>query len=130
MRILIFLYLITAALSLQAQTETGYYKLSKLKAEKSSKEEKTRIQFRFEGPDGQPAKSHVKFTMNTDTIIPAIDAQGTFDIYAKPGKYKFLFTTPGWYAVGTDSIQLKKDHPLSLFIHFEAREIPLNGLKK
>jgi hypothetical protein len=109
--------------------DTGYYKLTKLKSSTNEKTTTVGLNFKFEGPDLKPVRSHVKFLVNRDTIVPKMDVNGSYDLKVKPGKYKILFFTPGWYDVGTDSIDVKLNHPLSFFVHFEAKEMKFPGIQ-
>jgi hypothetical protein len=105
-----------------AQTKKGYT-ITKVAPYTGLVSDETRIIFTFVGPDGKPAKSHLKIVCNSDSAFPVIDALGNYTAELDPGKYKMRFSVPFWNEVKTDSILCKKKMATSITIKFEAQDI-------
>ncbi|MES2678625.1 MAG: hypothetical protein V4635_02015 [Bacteroidota bacterium] len=94
----------------------------------------TRLIFKFIGPTNAPVKSHVRLTINNDTITPTIDSLGIYVTTVRLSKYKFQFFVPFWYDVCTDTINLQKDETILITVHFQPKDMRmpkiLHGLGK
>lgn len=100
----------------------GSCKITKTSPESSGK---TKITFRFIGPGGKPATSHLAFKMDGDTIIqPKIDKKtGLFVMNIEPGTHKFNFYVKFWYDVDSAPLVFKPKTNTSVVVKFEAKEI-------
>lgn len=86
---------------------------------------KTNITFRFIGPAGKPATSHLAFKMDGDTIIqPKIDKKsGLYVMNVEPGTHTFNFYVKYWYDVDSAPIVIKPKTNTMVVVKFEAKEI-------
>jgi hypothetical protein len=110
----------------QAQNcDKGCGKITKVEPTKIKgiKPNRALLAFRFQGPDGKPAKSHIKVIVDKDTMHPKIDATGLAKLTTKPGSHTLKFIANYWYSVKMDQVTVKADNTYSLFIRFEAKEI-------
>ena len=109
--------------------EKGCGKITKVEPTKIKgvKPNRALLVFRFQGPDGKPAKSHIKVIVDKDTMHPKIDATGLAKLTTKPGSHSLKFIANYWYSVKMNEVVVKADNTYSLFIRFEAKEI---GAKK
>lgn len=93
-----------------------------------------RLIFKFIGPTRTPVKSHVKLTINSDTIVPTIDSLGIYRMTLPISKYKFYFYVPFWYDVCTDTVKLQKNEIISVTVNFQPKDMRmpqiLHGLGK
>lgn len=130
-KILALLFVVTLVHFSQAQNcEKGCGKITKVEPTKLKgvKPNRALLAFRFQGPDGKPAKSHIKVIVDSkDTMHPKIDATGLARITTKPGSHTLKFIANYWYSVKMDQVAVKADNTYSIFIRFEAKEI---GAKK
>lgn len=108
------------------ENEQGYYKVSKAQKDKALDKSKSKLHIQFIGPTGKPVTSRIKFSMNTDSVVPVIDETGMYTTTVKPGKYTFTFIAPWWYEVKTDSLFLKPQTSTTISVHFEAMEYRLD----
>jgi hypothetical protein len=124
---ILFLFLINFTQAIDAQNyEKGCGKMTKVEPTKIKgvKPNRALLIFRFQGPDGKPAKSHIKVVVDSkDTLHPKIDATGSAKLTTKPGKHKLKFMANYWYSVKMDEVTVKADNTYTLFIRFEAKEI-------
>lgn len=126
---LLFLLVILKHFSYAQNCEKGCGKITKVEPTKIKgvKPNRALLMFRFQGPDGKPAKSHIKVIVDKDTMHPKIDATGLAKLTTKPGSHSLKFIANYWYSVKMDQVTVKADNTYSLFIRFEAKEI---GAKK
>jgi hypothetical protein len=105
--------------------EKGCGKITKVEPTKIKgvKPNRALLVFRFQGPDGKPAKSHIKVIVDKDTMHPKIDATGAAKLTTKPGSHSLKFIANYWYSVKMNEVTVKADNTYSLFIRFEAKEI-------
>jgi hypothetical protein len=105
--------------------EKGCGKITKVEPTKIKgvKPNRALLVFKFQGPDGRPAKSHIKVIVDNDTLHPKIDVTGSAKITAKPGSHSLKFIANYWYSVKMNQVSVKADNTYSLFIRFEAKEI-------
>lgn len=122
--ILLFLFVSGIAFS---QTH-GTCKITKTSPESSGK---TKITFRFLGPTGKPATSHLAFKMDGDTIIqPKIDKKtGLYVMNVQPGSHTFNFYVKFWYDVDSAPIAIKPKTNTFVVVKFEAKEIGGESVK-
>lgn len=128
MKKLIFLFLVLILIySAKAQNcEKGCGKITKVEPTtiKGLKPNRALLVFKFQGPDGKPAKNTMKVIVDSkDTINPKIDKLGTAKITAKPGNHKLKFMAKYWYSVKMDQVSLKADNTYYFLIRYEAKEI-------
>ena len=92
---------------------------------------KTKITFRFIGPSGKPATSHLAFKMDGDTIIqPKIDKKtGLYVMNIAPGTHNFNFYVKFWYDVDSAPIVIKPKTNTFVAVKFEAKEIGGEAVK-
>ena len=123
----IFFILLFMCGILAAQTH-GTCKITKVTPEAGGK---TKITFRFVGPGGKPASSHLAFKMNGDTIIqPKIDKKtGLYTMAVQPGTYTFNFYVKFWHDVDSPPITVKPKSNTMVFVKFEAKEIGGESIK-
>ena len=105
--------------------EKGCGKITKVAptTNKKIKADRALLIFKFYGPGGKPAKSHIKIIVDKDTIVPVIDKTGSTKITAKPGEHKLKFKAPWWYTVKMNSVILSGQKTYSILVKFEAEEI-------
>jgi hypothetical protein len=127
MKNIFFLFLLVnlTHFSYAQNCEKGCGKITKVEPTKIKgiKPNRALLVFRFQGPDGKPAKSHIKVIVDKDTMHPKIDATGLAKITAKPGSHSLKFIANYWYSVKMNEVTVKADNTYSLFIRFEAKEI-------
>ena len=118
MQKLLFLFLFISGIAFSQSHGT-------CKVTKTAADAKTKITFRFVGPSGKPATSHLAFKMNGDSIIqPKIDKKtGIYVMTLAPGTYNFNFYVKFWYDVNSASIILKPKTNTFVVVKFEAKEI-------
>jgi len=110
----------------QAQNcEKGCGKITKVEPTKIKgvKPNRALLVFKFQGPDGKPAKSHIKVIVDKDTMHPKIDATGSAKLTTKPGSHSLKFIANYWYSVKMNEVTVKADNTYSVFIRFQAKEI-------
>ena len=124
MQKLIFLFLFISGIAFSQKHGT-------CKVTKTSPDTKTKITFRFVGPMGKPATSHLAFKMNGDSIIqPKIDKKtGIYVMTLNPGTYNFNFYVKFWYDVDSAPIILKPKTNTFVVVKFEAKEIGGESVK-
>jgi hypothetical protein len=106
--------------------EKGCGKITKVEPTKIKgvKPNRALLVFRFQGPDGKPAKSRIKVVVDgKDTLHPKIDVTGAAKITTKPGTHSLKFIANYWYSVKMEQIVMKAETTYNLFIRFEAKEI-------
>ncbi len=106
--------------------EKGCGKITKVEPTKIKgiKPNRALLVFKFQGPDGKPAKSRIKVIVDSkDTLHPKIDVTGTAKITTTPGNHSLKFIANYWYSVKMDQVSLKDKTTYDLFIRFEAKEI-------
>ena len=106
--------------------EKGCGKITKVEPTKIKgvKPNRALLVFRFQGPDGKPAKSRIKVVVDgKDTLHPKIDVTGAAKITMKPGTHSLKFIANYWYSVKMEQIVMKAETTYNLFIRFEAKEI-------
>ncbi len=126
MKKFIFIFLFISG-ALLGQTH-GTCKITKVTPDAGGK---TKITFRFVGPAGKPATSHLAFKMNGDTIIqPKIDKKtGLYTMVVQPGTYTFNFYVKFWYDVDSPPLTIKPKSNTMVFVKFEAKEIGGESVK-
>ncbi|HXB41810.1 MAG TPA: hypothetical protein VNZ49_14815 [Bacteroidia bacterium] len=126
-KILLPLLLICAvnATSFSQNCEKGCGKITKVEPTtlKGIKPDRALLIFKFQGPGGKPAKSHIKIIVDKDTIIPVLDKFGSTKITSKPGEHKLKFKANWWYTVKMNSVILTAQKTYTIFVRFEAEEI-------
>jgi hypothetical protein len=125
MKKLLFLFLAaTATLDLAAQNcDKGCCNVTKTTPDNTVPAGKAKLVIKFNGADGKPVKSHVKFILGKDTLTAKIDAKGIYKIYVRPETYKLKFKVPFWYVVKKDQFVVKAQNTYYLSVKFEAKEI-------
>jgi len=106
--------------------EKGCGKITKAEPTKIKgvKPNRALLVFKFQGPDGKPAKSRIKIIVDgKDTMHPKIDVTGTAKITTKPGNHLLKFMANYWYSVKMDQVSFKAETTYTLFVRFEAKEI-------
>jgi hypothetical protein len=95
------------------------------KAEKDPKcpGDMAHVSMSFVGAAGTPCKRGVMITTNNDSIVPTLDATGSYTVEVEPGKYNFHFSAPYWYRVHAAPLLLKEATNTHLEIKFEAVEM-------
>jgi hypothetical protein len=129
-KIVLFILFVSFSLITNAQNcEKGCGKITKVEPTKIKgvKPNRALLVFRFQGPDGKPAKSHIKVVVDKDTMHPKIDATGLAKITTKPGPHNLKFIANYWYSVKMNEVAVKAETTYNMFIRFEAKEI---GAKK
>lgn len=108
--------------------QRGTCKITKTSPESSGK---TKITFRFIGPSGKPATSHLAFKMDGDTIIqPKIDKKtGLYVMNIAPGTHNFNFYVKFWYDVDSAPLVIKAKTNTFVAVKFEAKEIGGEAVK-
>ncbi len=125
MQKLVFFFLFCSSIML---AQRGTCKITKTTPEASGK---TKITFRFIGPSGKPAASHLAFKMDGDTIIqPKIDKKtGLYVMNVTPGSHTFNFYVKFWYDVDSAPITIKPKTNTFIAVKFEAKEIGGEAVK-
>jgi hypothetical protein len=129
-KIILLFLLISLNHTINAQNcEKGCGKITKVEPTKIKgvKPNRALLLFRFQGPDGKPAKSHIKVVVDKDTMHPKIDATGLAKLTTKPGTHNLKFIANYWYSVKMNEVAVKAETTYNMFIRFEAKEI---GAKK
>jgi hypothetical protein len=106
--------------------EKGCGKITKVEPTKIKgvKPNRALLVFRFQGPDGKPAKSHIKVVVDSkDTMHPKIDATGSAKMTTKPCSHSLKFIANYWYSVKMEQVTVKADNTYTVFVRFEAKEI-------
>lgn len=121
----VFILINLAYFSKAQNCEKGCGKITKVEPTKIKgvKPNRALLLFRFQGPDGKPAKSHIKVIVDKDTMHPKIDATGLAKLTTKPGSHSLKFIANYWYTIKMDQVTVKSDNTYNLFIRFEAKEI-------
>ena len=125
-KIILVFFLIIAGKEINAQgCEKGCGKITKVEPTKIKgvKPNRALLVFRFQGPDGKPAKSHIKVIVDKDTMHPKIDATGLAKLTTKPGSHNLKFVANYWYSVKMKDVAVKAETTYNMFIRFEAKEI-------
>ncbi len=127
MKKLIFLFFATAFCcnGIAQDCAKGCGKITKVEptTNKSIKADRALLIFKFQGPTGKPAKSHLKIIVDKDTIVPVLDKFGSTKITSKPGEHKLKFKAPWWYTVKMNQVILTAKKTYTIFVRFEAEEI-------
>ncbi len=112
--------------------EKGCGKITKVEPTKIKgvKPNRALLLFRFQGPDGKPAKSHIKVVVDKDTMHPKIDATGLAKLTTKPGTHNLKFIANYWYSVKMNEVVVKAETTYNMFIRFEAKEIGASKSKE
>jgi hypothetical protein len=112
--------------SLGAQNcDKGCGKITKVEATTNPKirADRALLVFNFQGPNGKPAKSHIKIVVDKDTIAPELDKFGSTKITSTAGSHKLRFKANWWYTVKMDKVTLKAKNTYYIQVRFEAEEI-------
>lgn len=127
-KILFFLLVSACAFNGNAQgCDKGCCKINKTVADAKLPAGKAKLVINFNGPDGKPVKSHVKFLLGKDTLNPKISAKGIYQIYVRPDTYKMKFKAPWWYVVKKEGFVVKAGNSYFMSVRFEAKEIMGKG---
>ncbi|HEX7412940.1 MAG TPA: hypothetical protein VF411_02760, partial [Bacteroidia bacterium] len=106
--------------------EKGCGKITKVEPTKIKgiKPNRALLVFKFQGPDGKPAKSHIKVVVDgKDTLYPKIDLTGTAKVTTKPGSHALKFIANYWYSVKMEQVSVKSETTYNFFVRFEPKEI-------
>lgn len=113
------------AVSVFSQTKTGYFIVKKSKGIGKEINDSSLVVLNFYSPNKEPAKSHVKFTINNDTVFPVLTSEGSYSFHIIPGTYEFGFFGIGWHDIRSKSLQLTKYSLTNIKIYFEAKEMKM-----
>ena len=130
----IFLYiLIFVTLTLTAQTKKagspvaskkqGSCTLTKTEKDPRCPGDVARVQITFIGASNSPVKRGVMMVINHDSLMPPLDAHGTYTFEVDPGKFKFQFSVPYWYRIKSETFLLQPKTLTSIRVKFEAVEM-------
>ncbi len=111
-------------------SKNGSAKISKVAPDLTIAQDEARIIFSFIGPDGKPARSHIKIVCNNDSAWPTVDANGNYTAELDPGKYKLRFSVPFWHEIITDSINCKKKTATTIVVKFEPVDIKAGAIMR
>jgi hypothetical protein len=130
---LLFLLIALTQFTNAQNYDKGYGKITKVEPTKIKgvKPGRALLVFKFQGPDGKPAKSHIKVIVDSkDTMHPKIDVTGTAKITTKPGTHNLKFMANYWYSVKMEQVAVKAETTYNLFIRFEPKEIGAKNSKE
>src|SRR4051812_35882537 len=128
MKQLFILFFLVLSLSHAAQIPKSTYKIVQTLVDKAKTKDKTQLVFKFISPSGQPAKSHIKLSINNDTLIPTVNENGIYTTFLDSGIYKLHVCVPYWYDVQIDSTILCKNEKVKITIQFQARRNKIPGI--
>jgi hypothetical protein len=100
----------------------GYWKITTVEADEKIPMDAAQIKVTFQGPTDTPPKKGVRIVCNNDSVLPPLDATGSYSLEVDPGKYKMKFAAPYWYRIITDSIHCKKQTTTNIFVRFEPQD--------
>ncbi|MEO8761325.1 MAG: hypothetical protein ABI448_10560 [Bacteroidia bacterium] len=126
-KIVFVLIVLMISYTTQAQScDKGCGKLIKTEPTtiKGVKPNRALLIFKYYGPDGKPAKSHMTLILDgKDTLHPTINKLGTSKLMVQPGIHKLKFKANFWYSVKMDKVTVKDKNTYTYLIRFEAEEI-------
>jgi hypothetical protein len=133
MKTLFFSLLLISGLSSIAQTtkkkpvydpkKHGSCTVAKVEKDEKCPGDMAHVMITFVGAAGTPCKRGVRVTRNHDSLVPTLDATGSYSVEVEPGKYNFHFSAPYWYRVHAAPLVLKEQTTTYLNVKFEAVEM-------
>ncbi|MBA2612484.1 MAG: hypothetical protein H0U95_10965 [Bacteroidetes bacterium] len=120
-QLLLLALLVTASLSLNAQTKKS--KVTITREINAAGKSEDNLTIKFVGPSKQPVKSHVKMDVNGEIIFPEMDEKGVYTDHLEPGTYKLNFSVPYWYDATIEKLKCGKNENITITVTFSAKDI-------
>ena len=121
--LLILALCVISAQSFAQNCDKGCCNVTKTVADNTVPAGKAKLVIKFNGADGKPVKSHIRYILGKDTLTAKVDAKGIYKIYVRPDTYKLKFKVPFWYIVKKEQFVVKAQNTYYLSVKFEAKEI-------